>query len=102
MCLVEMAWLINMVKVQLLAMLLLLLPASKGMVQLPLTMPGTPGTRGEMMGPGAKICYNLTLSDNAVKEVVWWEQAKLILRLEPCVGKPHLLVRPHLLVVLDC
>jgi hypothetical protein len=71
--------------------LLLMIPAM-GIEQLPLTMPGAPGTQGELMGPGQKMCYNLTLSDNAVKEVVWWEQAKLILRLEPCVGKPHLLV----------
>jgi len=69
----------------------LLLPAM-GIEQLPLTMPGAPGIPGELMGPGRSICYNLTLSDKAVKEVVWWEQAKLILRLEPCVGKPHLRV----------
>jgi hypothetical protein len=71
---------------------MLLLMPSMGIVQLPLTYPGSPGTSGELMGPGQKACYNLTLSDNSVKEVVWWEQAKLILRLEPCVGKPHMQV----------
>jgi hypothetical protein len=66
--------------------------AETSMQQLPLTFPGATGTRGELMGPAKKICYNLTLSDKVVKEAVWWEQAKLILRLEPCVGKPHLRV----------
>ena len=75
-----------------LVLLALLARAAEGIVQLPLTMPGKPGTVGELMGPGQKTCYNLTLSDKVVKEVVWWEQAKLILRLEPCVGKPHLRV----------
>ena len=77
-----------------LVLLALLARAAEGIVQLPLTMPGKPGTVGELMGPGQKTCYNLTLSDKVVKEVVWWEQAKLILRLEPCVGKPHLRPMP--------
>jgi hypothetical protein len=53
--------------------------AQTSMQQLPLTFPGATGTRGELMGPAKKICYNLTLSDKVVKEAVWWEQAKLIL-----------------------
>ena len=82
---------LSMRQLPLVAALLLLIPA-KGLEQLPLTMPGAPGKRGELLGPGRKMCYNFTLSDKVVKEVVWWQQAKLILRLEPCVGKPHLLV----------
>ena len=82
---------LSMRQLPLVAALLLLIPA-KGLEQLPLTMPGAPGKRGELLGPGRKMCYNFTLSDKVVKEVVWWQQAKLILRLEPCVGKPHLQV----------
>lgn len=59
-------------------------------IPLSLTLPGKPGTDGKLDGPGAVVCYNLTLSDAAVREVVWWEKGRLALRLEPCVGKPHL------------
>jgi len=59
-------------------------------IPLSLTLPGKPGTEGKLDGPGAVVCYNLTLSDAAVREVVWWEKGRLALRLEPCVGKPHL------------
>ena len=59
-------------------------------IPLPLTLPGRPGIDGKLDGPGAVVCYNFTLSDEAVREVVWWEKGRLALRLEPCVGKPHL------------
>ena len=64
--------------------------AAGSSIPLPLTLPGKPGTEGKLDGPGAVVCYNLTLSDAAVREVVWWEKGRLALRLEPCVGKPHL------------
>eukprot|EP00288_Rhodomonas_lens_P004758 CAMPEP_0177728020 /NCGR_PEP_ID=MMETSP0484_2-20121128/20653_1 /TAXON_ID=354590 /ORGANISM="Rhodomonas lens, Strain RHODO" /LENGTH=65 /DNA_ID=CAMNT_0019240755 /DNA_START=86 /DNA_END=280 /DNA_ORIENTATION=+ len=37
-------------------------------LELPLTLPGHPGTQGELPGRGASVCYNLTLSDEAVRE----------------------------------
>ena len=37
-------------------------------------------------------CYMFALDDNKTREVVYWTQAKLYIRLEPCIGMPHLRV----------
>ena len=92
-----MAWRLDHRRVRALAIAAVVALAASGWgaaagssIPLPLTLPGKPGTEGKLDGPGAVVCYNLTLSDAAVREVVWWEKGRLALRLEPCVGKPHL------------
>jgi hypothetical protein len=55
-----------------------------------LSLPGDEGHTGELNGPAAAICYNLTFSDNIVREIVWWDRGRLSLRVEPCIGKPHM------------
>ena len=37
-------------------------------------------------------CYLFEMDSNKTREVVYWAQAKLYLRLEPCIGMPHLKV----------
>jgi hypothetical protein len=37
-------------------------------------------------------CYIFEMDPNKTREVVYWPQAKLYIRLEPCVGMPHLQV----------
>jgi hypothetical protein len=55
-----------------------------------LSLPGDEGRLGELNGSAAATCYNLTFSDNIVREIVWWDRGRLSLRLEPCIGKPHM------------
>jgi hypothetical protein len=43
---------------------------------LPLTLPGQKGLEGILNGPTAYNCYNLTFSDEAIRELVWWEQGR--------------------------
>lgn len=44
--------------------------------ELPLTLPGQKGLEGVLNGPTAYNCYNLTFSDEAIRELVWWEQGR--------------------------
>ncbi len=37
-------------------------------------------------------CYLFAMDANKTREVVYWTQAQLYLRLEPCIGMPHLKV----------
>ena len=57
---------------------------------LSLSLPGDEGRLGELDGPGAAICYNLTFSDYVLRQVVWWDRGRLSVRVEPCIGKPHM------------
>lgn len=57
-----------------------------------LSLPGDEGKIGELNGPTATICYNFTLSDTVLRQVVWWDRGRLSLRVEPCIGKPHMKV----------
>lgn len=36
------------------------------------------------------VCYNLTLPDELVPVVVWWDDPKLLVRVDPCQGMPHI------------
>eukprot|EP00294_Goniomonas_avonlea_P003381 CAMPEP_0114555330 /NCGR_PEP_ID=MMETSP0114-20121206/8691_1 /TAXON_ID=31324 /ORGANISM="Goniomonas sp, Strain m" /LENGTH=495 /DNA_ID=CAMNT_0001740447 /DNA_START=22 /DNA_END=1509 /DNA_ORIENTATION=- len=48
---------------------------------------------GEQLTGGKNTrCYKLELSDETVRKVVWWESPKLLIRLDPCTGYPHLKV----------
>jgi hypothetical protein len=60
------------------------------METLRLSLPGDEGRLGELRGPSAAICYNLTFSDDIVRDIVWWDRGRLSLRVEPCIGKPHM------------
>ncbi|EKX49891.1 hypothetical protein GUITHDRAFT_135587 [Guillardia theta CCMP2712] len=42
-----------------------------GIVQLPLSSPGQAGFPGVLNGPGKTVCYNFSLTDSQVREVVW-------------------------------
>jgi hypothetical protein len=57
-----------------------------------LSLPGDVGKIGELNGPTAVVCYNLSLSDPVLRQVVWWDRGRLSLRVEPCLGKPHMKV----------
>ena len=48
---------------------------------LPLTLPGQKGLEGVLQGPTAYNCYNLTFSDDAVRQLVWWEQGRYGIQL---------------------
>jgi hypothetical protein len=69
---------------------LFLLAETARIEKLDLNFPGDEGNIGELQGPGTTVCYNLTLSDNIIRQVVWWDRGRLSLRLEPCIGKPHM------------
>ncbi len=55
-----------------------------------LSLPGDVGHQGELNSSGAAICYNLTFNDDIVREIVWWDRGRLSIRVEPCIGKPHM------------
>uniref|UniRef100_A0A7S4KE26 Pherophorin domain-containing protein n=1 Tax=Guillardia theta TaxID=55529 RepID=A0A7S4KE26_GUITH len=61
-----------------------------GIVQLPLSSPGQAGFPGVLNGPGKTVCYNFSLTDSQVREVVWWTSPRVAFYLEPCAGKPHM------------
>mmetsp|Transcript_1937 Transcript_1937/g.3094 ORF Transcript_1937/g.3094 Transcript_1937/m.3094 type:complete len:726 (+) Transcript_1937:22-2199(+) len=42
------------------------------------------------LAPNQTVCYQFSLDADATREVVYWQQAKLYLRLEPCAGIPHM------------
>ena len=46
---------------------------------------------GVVQANGAQ-CYLFAMDQNKTREVVYWAEAKLYIRLEPCVGMPHLKV----------
>ena len=47
------------------------------------------------LAPNATHCYLFALDPNTTREVVYWPQAKLHIRLQPCAGTPHLRASVH-------
>jgi hypothetical protein len=56
-------------------------------VPLPLTLPGKAGIRGVLQGTNAFVCYNLTFSDEVIRELVWWDQGRQVSRAILCSQK---------------